>query len=85
MVSARRTFWHPLTAFDLWTPFVRCMMTVLDEHKHSKKYQHILLPEYYEFLGRVAFRYYEIRKEHGQIKEKKDKEHENFRKVADFL
>lgn len=28
------SFWDPLTAYDIWPPFVRCMMTILNEHEN---------------------------------------------------
>ena len=31
-----------------------CKMTVLNEVKQSKKYDRLELPEFYEFIGRVA-------------------------------
>lgn len=40
-----------------------------------------MLPEYYEYIARLAFRYYEIQLQNGQVKSGK----ENFKKVADFV
>ena len=37
-------------------------MTVLDEKKNESKYEHILLVEYYEWIARVAFKYYDLQK-----------------------
>ena len=30
------------------------MMTILDENKRSAKYEYILLPEFYEWIARIA-------------------------------
>ncbi len=38
------------------------MMTVLNEVKFSKKYDHLVLVEYYEWVARVAFKYYDRKK-----------------------
>ena len=56
-LEVQSDFWYPLTAFDVWPSFVRSMMTVLNEHVSQNKYNHLLLVEYYEFLGRIAFTY----------------------------
>ena len=40
-------------------------MTVLDEVQLSKKYMHIELVEYYEWIARVSFNYYDLRKAKG--------------------
>lgn len=58
--TAPSHFWYPLKPQDLWTPFVQCMMTVLDEIHHDAKYQHILLVEFYEWIARVAIKYYQL-------------------------
>ena len=39
------------------------MMTVLDEIHHDSKYQHILLVEFYEWIARVAIKYYQLNQE----------------------
>ena len=55
-------FWYPLTSQDLHTAFVFSMMTILDEIHQSSKYEHIELVEFYEWIARVAFKYYDIKK-----------------------
>ena len=55
-------FWYPLTPEELWPPFVHCMMTVLDEIHANRKYDHIELVEFYEWIARIAFRYTELKK-----------------------
>ena len=54
-------FWYPLSPHDLWIPFVHCMMTVIDEYHDEFKYEHILVVEYYEWIARVAIKYYELK------------------------
>ena len=41
------------------------MMTILDEVANSSKYDSLELVEYYEWIARVALKYYQLRKEHG--------------------
>jgi len=52
-------YWHPLLPIDIWEQFIYSMMTILDEDKHGAKYESIVLPEFYEFLARCAFIYYD--------------------------
>ena len=54
-------FWYPLKPNDLWEPFVYCMMTVLDENHLKSKYHHILLVEFYEWIARIAFRFFDLK------------------------
>lgn len=61
--STGADFWYPLSVRDLWIPFVHCMMTILDEARHSSKYEHILLVEYYEWVARIALKYAELKKQ----------------------
>jgi len=42
-------------------------MTIVDETFENDKYHHILLAEYYEFLGRIAFKYYDLLKAEGEF------------------
>jgi len=53
-------FWAPLTPSEIWPSFVHSMMTVIDEDADSGKYQHLLLPEFYEWIARVALRYFAL-------------------------
>ena len=55
-------FWYPLNPQELWTPFVYCMMTILDETLDNDKYNHIVLVEFYEWIARVAFRLVDLKK-----------------------
>jgi len=52
-------YWHPLLPSDIWEQFIFCMMTILDEETNEAKYESIVLPEFYEFLARCAFVYYD--------------------------
>lgn len=82
-VKSASSFWEPLTAFDIWPPFCRSMMTILNEHNNQSKYNHLLLVEYYEYMARIAFRYYELESELEQNWSKpKQPNHKN---VAEFL
>lgn len=60
-------YWYPLRPQDLWPPFVHCMMTILDEMHDSRKYDSLLQVEFYEWIARVAFRYFDRRKERGLL------------------
>ena len=78
-------FWYPLRPKDLWSPFVHCMMTILDEIHQESKYDHILLVEFYEWIARIAFKYSELKK--AQLPENIRHSIEVFRheQVANFL
>ena len=62
--SASDHFWSPLTAQDLRSAFVQCMMTVVDECRKADKYDYILLPEFYEWVGRIAIRFNDLIESH---------------------
>ena len=74
------SFWEPLTAFDIWPPFCRSMMTILNEHVNQDKYSHLLLVEYYEYVARLAFRYHELEGEPADAPRQP-----NHKNVAEFL
>jgi len=53
-------------------------MTILDENKFAKKYNRILLVEFYEWVSRVAIRYYHFQEikpcsKHEQVEKFLDK------------
>ena len=54
-------YWDPLMPEDLWDPFVHCQMTVINEHRSSDKYRHILFVEFCEYIARIAFIFYDLR------------------------
>jgi len=62
-------FWAPLTPSEIWPSFVHSMMTVIDENNDSGKYQHLLLPEFYEWIARVALRYFALRTNQDSLDE----------------
>lgn len=55
--------WHPLMPEHMWPPFVHCMMTILNENNNSQKYHYIVFVEFCEFIARVAFIYFDLKKE----------------------
>lgn len=78
-------FWYPLKPKDLWASFVHCMMTILDEIHDIRKYDHILLVEYYEWIARVAFRHADLKKAELSLHDQKITDVFRHEQVRDFL
>lgn len=78
-------FWYPLQPKDLWSPFILCMMTVLDEINNRKKYESIVLVEFYEWIARVAFRLSDLKKAHLSYEDQKKVDVFRHDQVAEFL
>ena len=61
------------------------MMTVLDEVHNTQKYNHIVLPEYYEWIARISFRYYDLKKQEMSMVEQKTVDIFRHDQMSEFL
>ena len=63
-------------------------MTILNEQNNLSKYNHLLLVEYYEYIGRIAFRYDDLVSEQQRLTDENfrpRRRQDNFKMVAEFL